>query len=440
MDLIRVIEQKKLGHALSKEEVTAFARAAADPATPDYQLAALLMAIRINGMNAQETAELTMAMARTGDMMEPDVGGVPVDKHSTGGVGDTTTLVLVPLVAACGAKVIKMSGRGLGHTGGTVDKMESIPGMRTELHEEEIVAIVRRIGCCVAAQSGELAPADKRLYALRDVTATVDSIPLIASSIMSKKLATGAQGIVLDIKVGDGALMKTLDDALQLGDAMVDIGYQAGRRVTALVTGMEEPLGSHVGNALEVKEAIDVLAGRVQGPLLDVSLLLGEQMLLLAGIAQDARAGRDMLLEALRSGAGLRKLQEMIEAQSGNGAVTQDTGLLPQAVHQIAVKADKSGYLHQVDATQVGLIAQSLGAGRLRKEDVIDPAVGLVLFKRIGDAVQEGDLLAHIHANDKARGEQAARALLNALHVGEQPVPKAKQLYAVIAKDRREVL
>lgn len=440
MELIEVIERKKLGYALSAQEIDCFVRAAVDPDSADYQLAALLMAIRLNGMTAEETAELTLAMARSGDMLSADVGGIAVDKHSTGGVGDTTTLVLVPLVAACGAKVIKMSGRGLGHTGGTVDKMESIPGMRTELPEEEIVSIVRRIGCCVAAQSGELAPADKRLYALRDVTATVDSIPLIASSIMSKKLATGAQGIVLDIKVGDGALMKTLEDALQLGDAMVDIGYKAGRRVTALVTGMEEPLGSHVGNALEVGEAIDVLAGRVQGPLLDVSLLLGEQMLLLAGLAQDAQAARVLLLEALHSGKGLAKLKEMIEAQSGDGAVTQDTGLLPRAAHRIAVKADKNGYLHEVDATRVGLIAQSLGAGRLRKEDVIDPAVGLVLLKRIGDPVRAGDLLAQVHTNHPDRGEQAAQALLQALHIGKGSVPKAKQLYAVISKDRREVV
>ncbi len=439
MDLIQVIERKKLGHALTAEEIACFAQAAANPDTPDYQLAALLMAIRLNGMNTQETAELTLAMARSGDMLQPRLQGIPVDKHSTGGVGDTTTLVLVPLVAACGGLVLKMSGRGLGHTGGTIDKMESIPGMRTELSEEEVLDIVGRVGCCVAGQSGELAPADKRLYALRDVTSTVDSIPLIASSIMSKKLAGGAQGIVLDIKTGEGALMQTLEQSIALGRAMVDIGWQAGRRVTALVTGMEEPLGSHVGNALEVKEAIDVLAGRTMGPLLEVSLMLGAQMLILGGQADNEQAARALLQQALQSGAGLHKLADMITAQGGDSRVTQDVTLLPQASHQIPVEAGKGGYLHHVDTQQVGLIAQRLGAGRLRKEDRIDPAVGLVMHKRIGQPVEKGEILAVIHANDHTKGEEAAKALLQALHIGEEAAPKAKLLYALINKDSTEV-
>lgn len=440
MELVKVIERKKLGHALTEAEIKAFAGAAADPKTPDYQLAALLMAIRINGMDERETAQLTLAMARSGHMLSYDVGGFSVDKHSTGGVADTTTLVLVPLVAACGAKVIKMSGRGLGHTGGTLDKMESVPGLSTSLDEHRLIQIVRQIGCCVAGQTAQLAPADKRLYALRDVTSTVDSIPLIASSIMSKKLASGAQGIVLDIKVGDGALMRELDQALILGDLMVDIGRRAGRKVTALVTGMEEPLGSLVGNALEVREAIDVLSGRVTGPLLNISLLLGEQMLILSGIAGSEAEAREKLLHALQSGAGLRKLRQMIEAQGGDGRVVEDTDRLPQAAHRIPVKAVESGWLYKVDTTQVGLIAQALGAGRLTKEDVIDPAVGLVLYKRVGDQVRAGDLLAEIHANDVRKGERAADELLHALHIGQEACAPAKQLYAVIQEGRREVL
>ena len=305
MDILSVIEDKKRGRALSQEQIAFFVRGAADGTLPDYQLAALLMAIRLQGMDARETACLTEEMARSGRMLCPDVGGVPVDKHSPGGVGDTTTLVLAPLVAACGGKVLKMSGRGLGHTGGTIDKLESIPGMRVELPEEEFVAIARRVGCAVVGQSAHLAPADKRLYALRDVTGTVDSIPLIASSILSKKFAAGAQAIVLDVKTGSGALMPTLESSIQLAQAMVEIGAHAGRRIAAVVSGMEEPLGSHVGNALEVKEAIDVLAGRTAGPLKEVSLFLGAQMLLAAGIAAGDAQARALLEDALSRGAGL---------------------------------------------------------------------------------------------------------------------------------------
>ncbi len=317
MDILSVLENKKRGKALSAEEIGLFVRGAADHSLPDYQLAALLMAIRLNGMDARETADLTMAMANSGDMLKPDVGGVPVDKHSTGGVGDTTTLVLAPLVAACGGKVLKMSGRGLGHTGGTLDKLESIPGMRIALSEKEFQDIVRTVGCAVVSQSAQLAPADKTLYSLRDVTATVDSIPLIVSSILSKKFAAGAKAIVLDVKTGSGALMPTLEASVELAKAMVAIGDHAGRRIVAVVSGMEEPLGSHVGNALEVKEAIDILAGRAQGPLKRVSLFLGAQMLLASGVADTEEEALEKLNRALDSGAGLQKLKEMIAAQAG---------------------------------------------------------------------------------------------------------------------------
>ena len=439
MEFVDIITRKKLGHALTDEEISLFAGAAADHDSADYQLSALLMAIRLNGMDERETAALTVAMANTGHVLNPDVGGVPVDKHSTGGVGDTTTLILVPLAAACGAKVVKMSGRGLGHTGGTVDKMESIPGMKVELPEEEFLDIVRRIGCCVVSQSDKLAPADKRLYALRDVTSTVDSIPLIASSIMSKKIAAGARGIVLDVKTGTGAIMHTLEECAQLAQMMVDIGTRAGRTVTALITGMQEPLGSHVGNALEVKEAIDVLSGRTKGPLLEVSLLLGEQMLLAGGLATSREDARRQLTDALASGRGLQKLADMITAQGGDARVCQDVTLLPQAAVQLDVTAADTAWLTGMDAQAIGLAAQSLGAGRMTKDDVIDPAVGLVMRCRIGDKVEKGATIAVIHANDPAQAKAAADNVRAALVWGPDPVPPARLLYARIQKDHTEV-
>jgi len=438
MALIDLINVKKLGGELDEAQLAAFARAAADPQTPDYQLAALLMAIRINGMSPRETAQLTMAMARTGDMLSPQVGGTPVDKHSTGGVGDTTTLVLAPLVAACGGKVVKMSGRGLGHTGGTIDKLESIPGFRTELPEEDFLRIAREVGCCVVGQTGELAPADKRLYSLRDVTGTVDSIPLISSSIMSKKLAGGAMGIVLDVKLGSGALMKTMADCLALARTMCDIGRRAGRRMAALITGMDEPLGSHVGNALEVKEAIDTLAGRVTGPLLQVSLALGAQMLLLGSQAQDEDQAVRLLQDALDSGRGLAKFAQMIAAQGGDARVCEDTRLLPRAAVTQPVLCMADGWLSRMDTEAIGLAAQRLGAGRSRKEDIIDPAVGLVLHKRIGDRVAAGEALATLHHNHAPRAQEAHDLLLGAVHISGAQPPRSALIRARIAIDGKE--
>ena len=432
VDIITILEDKKRGKALSREQIEFFVRGAADGSIPDYQLTALLMAIRLNGMDARETADLTMAMARSGDMLEPDVGGVPVDKHSTGGVGDTTTLILAPLVAACGGKVLKMSGRGLGHTGGTLDKLESIPGMRIALPEEEFLSIVRTVGCAVASQSGQLAPADKRLYALRDVTATVDSIPLIVSSILSKKFAAGARAIVLDVKTGSGALMPSLEASIELAQAMVEIGDHAGRRIVAVVSGMEEPLGSHVGNALEVKEAIDILAGRAGGPLKKVSLFLGAQMLVASGQAETEKEALDRLEEALASGRGLAKLKEMFAAQGGDPRVCDDTGLLPRAPVIFPVRAEKDGYLAHVNGTALGLAAQRMGAGRIRKEDAIDPAVGFVMEKRIGDFVKTGDTLCTLHARSEQSARETAPRILDALAFSPEPAPKARLLYALI--------
>ena len=432
MDIISILEDKKRGRALSREQIDFFVRGAAEHTIPDYQLAALLMAIRLMGMDARETADLTLSMASSGDMLHPEVGGVPVDKQSTGGVGDTTTLVLSPLVAACGGKVLKMSGRGLGHTGGTLDKLESIPGMRIDIPEEEFMSIVRRVGCAVVSQSKQLAPADKTLYSLRDVTATVDSIPLIVSSILSKKFAAGARAIVLDVKTGSGALMPTLEKSIELAQAMVDIGHHAGRSIVAVVSGMEEPLGSHVGNALEVKEAIDILSGRAEGPLKKVSLFLGAQMLIASGITDTEEKALQMLSGALQSGAGLEKLKEMIAAQGGDPRVCMDPSLLPQAPVRYAVRAKEAGYLSHVNGTALGLAAQRMGAGRITKEDVIDPAVGFVMEKRIGDAVAPGDVLCTLHASSEENARETEARILSALSFTKEPAPKARLLYALL--------
>ena len=318
MTMLEILTRKKLGQELTKEEIHFFVRGAAEHTVPDYQLAAMLMAIRLNGMTDRETTELTLAMRDSGDIADLSaIPGIKVDKHSTGGVGDTVTLVLAPLVAACGAPVAKMSGRGLGHTGGTLDKLESIPGLSVSRTVPEFIDQVKRIGLAVIGQTGHLAPADKTLYALRDVTSTVDSLPLIVSSILSKKLAAGSDAIVLDVKTGSGAIMHTLEDSITLAEAMVRVGTLAGKPMVALISGMDQPLGTHVGNALEVKEAIDVLSGRAGGDLLTVSLTLGGHMLRLAGKAETPEQGEAMMRRALESGAGLQKLKDMIAAQGG---------------------------------------------------------------------------------------------------------------------------
>ena len=350
-------------------------------------------------------------------------------------MGDTTTLILAPLVAACGVPVAKMSGRGLGHTGGTLDKLESIPGMRIGLTEEEFLAQVRKIGVAVIGQTGSLAPADKTLYALRDVTATVDSLPLIAGSIMSKKLAAGSDAIVLDVKTGSGAIMQTLEGSLELARAMVDIGTLAGKPVTAVVTGMNQPLGTHVGNALEVKDAIDVLAGRTGGDLLEVSLLLGAHMLILAGKAATVEEGEALLREALDSGRGLKKFAEMIAAQGGDPRVTEDVSLLPQAAVVRPVKVGRCGYIAGMDTTRLGLAAQGMGAGRVQKTDVLDYSVGYVLPVRIGDKVSEDDLFFTLYAKDEASADAAEAALRDAIDLSDRPVSRPPLWYAVVTRE-----
>ena len=425
---VEMIERKREGACLTSYEIAQFVKAVTDGSFQDCQLGAMLMAIYLKGMSPEETVALTMEMARSGDMLDlSGIQGIKVDKHSTGGVGDTTTLVLAPLVAACGAKVAKMSGRGLGHTGGTLDKLESIPGMSVSLTGEQFIRQVNQIGLAVIGQSGDLAPADKRLYALRDVTATVGSLPLVVSSILSKKIASGTDAVVLDVKAGSGAIMPTLEKSLELARTMVDIGCRAGRKFSALVTDMDQPLGMYIGNALEVEEAIDVLSGRVQGPLKEVSLQLGGHMLLSAGLAQDMTQAVRMLEEAIRSGAGLRKLGDMIEWQGGDRRVAQDTGLLPKAPLVESLPSPATGYIAHMDTAAIGNAARALGAGRVRKDDAIDPAVGLVMKVRLGDYVEKGQPLLDMHIGQDSK-KQACQALLDGAFVFAQQPPAPRPL------------
>ena len=436
MNMVDVILKKKEGKALSAEEIRAFARGAADGSVPDYQLSALLMAICWRGMTAEETACLTMEMMHSGNVVDlSQIDGVCVDKHSTGGVGDTTTLVLVPLAAACGAKVAKLSGRGLGHTGGTLDKLESIPGCSIDVSEEDFIRQVQKIGCAVIGQTQDLCPADKALYALRDVTGTVGCVPLIASSIVSKKLASGAGAIVLDVKTGSGALMQTVEESIELAKAMVDIGAQAGKPILALVTGMDQPLGTHIGNALEVKEAIDILSGRAGGDLLEVSLELGSRMLIAGGIAKDVADGKARMMDALQSGAGLAKLKEMIIAQGGDGRVCDEIAYLPHAAYKISVPAPCDGYVAKMDTTAIGYCAQDLGAGRKTKADVIDPAVGMVMDVRLGDYVKAGDSLATLYLNKRELANGAIQKMQQAITLSDEKPALPPLVYAAVSRD-----
>ncbi|OCG11264.1 pyrimidine-nucleoside phosphorylase [Gilliamella sp. wkB292] len=400
MRFVDIIEKKRDGHPLTTEEIQFFITNYTNGTIPDYQVSALLMAIYFQGMTSKECADLTSAMMHSGDTVDlSSIKGIKVDKHSTGGVGDTTTLVLAPLVAALDIPVAKMSGRGLGHTGGTNDKFESIPGFKIELGKQEFIDQVNQKGVAVIGQSGNLTPADKKLYSLRDVTGTVGSIPLIASSIMSKKLAAGADAIVLDVKTGDGALMKTMEDSEKLAHEMVNIGNQIGRRTMAIISDMSQPLGFAIGNALEVKEAIDTLKGHGPADLTELVLTLGSQMVVLANKAKTLEEAREKLQEVIENGKAIQKFKDLIEAQGGDSSVVDHPEKLASAPYQIALPALKSGYVSRIIADQIGIIAMQLGAGRATKEDIIDPAVGIVLHKKVGDKVAEGEALLTIHAN-----------------------------------------
>lgn len=402
MRMSDIIAKKRDNIELTKEEVEFFVTGFTEDNIPDYQAASLLMAIYFNGMTEAELATLTMAMVNSGDTIDlSGVDGIKVDKHSTGGVGDTTTLVLAPLVAALGIPVAKMSGRGLGHTGGTLDKLEAIEGFNIEIDEETFIKLVNEHKIAVIGQSGNLTPADKKLYALRDVTATVNSIPLIASSIMSKKIAAGADAIVLDVKYGDGAFMKTVEDAEQLARAMVNIGQNVGRKTMAIISSMQEPLGYAIGNALEVKEAIDILKGEGPDDLREISLLLAAQMTVLAGKADSIEEATALLIDAIDSGAALEKFKMFIENQGGNPDIVDNPELLPQAKFKYEVPAEQDGYVTSIGAEGLGVASSMLGAGRAVKDDVIDLAVGIVIHKKVGDKVVSGESLATIYANQK---------------------------------------
>ena len=400
MRMVDIIEKKRDGKSLSKEEIEFFIKGYTNGDIPDYQASSLAMAIFFQDMNDEERAALTMAMVNSGDVIDlSKINGIKVDKHSTGGVGDTTTLVLAPLVAAVGVPVAKMSGRGLGHTGGTIDKLESIKGFHVEISEEDFIKLVNENQVAVIGQSGNLTPADKKLYALRDVTGTVNSIPLIASSIMSKKIAAGADAIVLDVKTGNGAFMKTLEDAEALAHAMVSIGNNVRRNTMAIISDMSQPLGRAIGNALELKEAIDTLNGKGPEDLTELVLTLGSQMVVLANRANTLEEARQLLNEAIENGSALEKFKTFLENQGGDASVVDAPELLPTATYQIEYKAQSSGVVSELIANEIGVASMMLGAGRQTKEDEIDLSVGIVLNKKVGDVVKEGESLLTIHSN-----------------------------------------
>lgn len=428
MRMYDIIQHKRDNKELSGEEIQFFVEEYTAGNIPDYQAAALAMAIFFNGMTPEETAALTLAMAHSGDVMDlSPIKGVKVDKHSTGGVGDKTSLVLGPMVAALGVPVAKMSGRGLGHTGGTIDKLESFPGFQTGIPEQEFFDNVNRIGIAIAGQTGNLAPADKKLYALRDVTATVESIPLIASSIMSKKIAAGADVIVLDVKVGSGAFMKDEESAVKLADTMVRIGDTVGKKTMAVVSDMDEPLGYAVGNALEVKEAIDTLAGNGPQDLYELCLELGSHMVAGAGRAHNCEEAKEMLAGTIKDGSALRKLAELVEAQGGNPEAVYDTELLPKASIEYEYRADTEGYVSRIVCDIVGTSAMVLGGGRENKDSVIDLSVGIVLEAKKGAYVHKGDVLARFYANDENKLSDAVKRFADA-YVIEDTKPAGSRL------------
>ncbi len=435
MRMYDLIAKKRDGYSLTKEEINFVIAGFTSGEIPDYQMSAFLMAVYLRGMTDEETAQMTLAMAHSGDMVDlSGIDGIKVDKHSTGGVGDKTTLVIAPIVASCGVKVAKMSGRGLGHTGGTVDKMESVPGCRTSLPREEFFEQVNRVGISVIGQSGNLAPADKKMYALRDVTATVGCVPLIASSIMSKKLAAGSDCILLDVKTGNGAFMKTLDGSIELAKAMTAIGEHNGRRVAALITDMDTPLGYAVGNSLEVSESMEVLKGRGPEDLKEVCLQLAANMLYLAQKG-DLQQCRSMAEEAIRSGKAFEVCKQMFAAQGGDTSVLDDCSKFHKAAYSKQVFAPQDGYVLSTDTEKIGIASVLLGAGRQTKDDIIDFAAGLILHKKVGDHVKAGEPLATLYAEDETRFAQAEKMFLSAYCFSDVPVNKPALVLARVTKE-----
>ncbi|QHZ45027.1 MULTISPECIES: pyrimidine-nucleoside phosphorylase [Bacillus] len=425
MRMVDIITKKQNGKELTTEEIQFFVKGYTDGSIPDYQASALAMAIYFQDMTDRERADLTMAMVNSGETIDLSaIEGIKVDKHSTGGVGDTTTLVLAPLVAALGVPVAKMSGRGLGHTGGTIDKLEAVEGFHVELSKDEFIDLVNRDKVAVIGQSGNLTPADKKLYALRDVTGTVNSIPLIASSIMSKKIAAGADAIVLDVKTGAGAFMKTDEDAVNLAKAMVRIGNNVGRQTMAVISDMSQPLGFAIGNALEVKEAIDTLKGEGPDDLTELVLTLGSQMVVLAKKAETLDEAREQLLEVMKNGKALQKFKDFLQNQGGDSSVADDPAKLPQAAYKIDVPAKEAGVVSEIVADQIGVAAMLLGAGRATKEDQIDLAVGIMLRKKVGDTVEKGEPLVTLYANRENVDDVIAKVYENINIAAKAEAPK----------------
>ena len=423
MRMYDLIMKKRNGGVLSREEIEYMIREYTDERIPDYQMSAMMMAIYFKGMNAEETVALTTAMAHSGDMMDLSaISGTKVDKHSTGGVGDKTSIALTPMVAACGVKIAKMSGRGLGHTGGTIDKLESFEGFSTGISAEHFIDQVNKIGVSIMGQTADIAPADKKLYALRDVTATVDNMSLIASSIMSKKLASGADAIVLDVKTGSGAFMKKEADAFALAKEMVTLGNMAGRKTVAVVSDMDQPLGRAVGNALEVEEAVATLRGEGPEDFTKLCMTLGSYMLIAGGVASDEEDAMRKLKQVIEDGSALNKLAEFVRAQGGDPKAVHDTSLLPKASIVEEIASDHDGYISKIDCEEIGICSLILGGGRETKESVIDLSVGLILHKKVGDYVKAGESLATIHANDSDKLSAARERFLKAYHFSEHSV------------------
>ncbi len=436
MNALDVIIKKRDGHELSTEEIDFFIKNYTKGNIPDYQATAFLMAIYFRGMTKRETADLTFSMVNSGETIDlSSIPGIKVDKHSTGGVGDTTTLIAVPLAAACGVPIAKMSGRGLGHTGGTVDKLESIPGFKVSLSMEEFIESVKSTDLAVVSQTANLVPADRLLYALRDVTGTVDSMPLIASSIMSKKIASGANRIVLDVKTGNGAFMKTVEDSFSLAREMVSIGKMLDIKTIALITSMDQPLGSAIGNALEVWEAIEVLKGNIEGPLKEVSLLLATYMVYAGEKAETLDKARIMVEGALNNGKGLLKLRDMIKNQQGDVNVIENPDLLPKAKSIIEVKSESDGYITEIDAQSIGKCALILGAGRTTKESAIDYSAGIVMKKRIGEYVNKGDTLGEFHLNDMTKYSEAHSTFVQSFKIGTNKPRPNPVVLGIVTED-----
>ncbi|MFW5786711.1 MAG: pyrimidine-nucleoside phosphorylase [Halanaerobiales bacterium] len=433
MNTYDIIYKKREGEELSAEEIEYLISGYTEGDVPDYQMSAWAMAVFFQGMSARETAYLTTAMVDSGETVDlSPINGIKIDKHSTGGVGDTTTLVLAPLVSASGIPIAKMSGRGLGHTGGTIDKLESIPGIKVDLSRDEFINTVNEIGLSVIGQTANLTPADKKLYSLRDVTATVDSIPLIASSIMSKKIAGGADGIILDVKTGSGAFMQKLERSRKLARRMVDIGKEVGKKTRAVITNMDQPLGNMIGNALEVKEAISVLRGEGPEDLRKLCLTLGANMLELAEKENDFNKAYARLQKVIDKGQALEQFKRFIEGQGGDFSVIEEEELLPTAEYQIEVESPKEGYVEKINAREIGLSSVMMGAGRQTKEDDIDLAVGIELNKKVGDKVKSGESLAVLHLNQKKDLPQIKERVLHAYNISDEEIDKPAIIYEII--------